>query len=831
MDVGAIKQKIAEDKAKSTSSYRRYPVRFLFMEMNNNTQNEIEDLVKSADGELLELSDYIMKKDDGWMTKSRFIQIIKKHTSQTKDTYVVGFSELIRFFSKKEIESTVLSLFDIENNNIMDPKCAQRRIYLICFSMIDNVCKVLQNSFARKDLLNPFINDDFELSGEYREVCFVSNEYASNIKKNKITTSVEWIGLWRHAEILDFTVPIWCCSESLYEWHQKASPDNAFQIDVVKNTKDYLQKAYDFTVDFPYSESDAPYWDQLNLEYSEHGSGMSMPEMVSYTLKVDAKSTSAIAGKLFTTDSPYEKWLIKGFVNAYYQDSFLGKVLKVLKTNSKKEFLISVWQQGYWTSNSRYLEERIEIIKELNKYAGSIPPEKELRDVIYDGVSKAVSVEISLDGGQNDICVVELSEKAGCDKSEMINRLLSYYLQIFKPAFTGLSSTEKEFVINLYSNGVLDKAEIKVVYPALYMYLFGNAEKRIAGCDEWKFYLQAYRESKVINKDNGYLAQYYANGCANSTTLYGMYYALPRQETLVQQYADDAEIYVLDGVGAEYLPLLVELFKKNGYDVEFCDYAACHLPSITDINKDYLSAVSYKEWFRDFDSDVIHGEFYRTTTNLRKAFDILESKVKDMVQESCGKKIVITADHGATARARWTDTKKKYDFSGADHEGRCCKIAAKTDYEDTEDYIVYEDEIKPGTPYVISLNDQSLFNKPRYEDHGGATVEEMLVPVIVAVPHGTKSSIQYKVIDDKLEVSGLDKMISFAIIPDPEEEAHLIEADGTQHVLKKTGAVYSAKLKLGKEQDITVVVAEKEYKFHTKSRDKKNMEGDDGFDD
>lgn len=831
MDVGAIKRKIAEDKAKNTSSYRRYPVRFLFMEMNNNTQNEIEELVKNTDGELLELSDYIMKKDDGWMTKSRFIQIIKKHSSPTKDTYVVGFSELIRFFSKKEIESTVLSLFDIENSNIMDPKCAKRRIYFICFSMIDNVCKVLQNSFARIALLNPFINDDFELSGKYREVCFVSNEYASNIKKNKITTSVEWLGLWRHAEILDFSEPIWCCSESLYEWHQKASPDNAFQIDVVKNTKDYLQKAYDFTVDIPYSESDMQYWDQLNQEYSEHSSGMSMSEIVSSTLKIDTKSISAIAGKLFTTDIPYEKWLIKGFVNAYYQDSFLEKVLKVLKSNSKKEFLISIWQQGYWTSNSRYLEERIEIIKELNKYAGSIPPENELRDVIYDGVSKATSVKIPLEGVQNDICVVELSEKAGCDKSEMINRLRSYYLQIFKPAFTGLSSTEKEFVINLYSNAVLDKVEIKAVYPALYMYLFGTAEERIEGCDDWKFYLQAYRESKVNNKDNGYLAQYYANGCANSTTLYSMYYDLPRQETLVQKYADDADIYVLDGVGAEYLPLIVELFKWNEYDVEFCDYAACHLPSITDINKDYLSAVAYKEWFRDFDSDVIHGEFYRTAANLRKAFDILENKVKDMVQESCGKKIVITADHGATARARWTDTKKRYDFSGADHEGRCCKIATKTEYEDTEDYIIYEDEANPGTPYVISLNDQSLYNKPRYEDHGGATVEEVLVPVIVAVPHGMRSSINYKVIDDKLEVSGLDKMISFAIIPDPEEAVYVKEADGTQHVLKKTGAVYSAKLKLGKEQDVTVVVAEKEYKFRTKSRAKKNMEGDDGFDD
>ena len=129
MDVDEIKRKINEDKQRVSVSYRRYPVRFVFMELSNKTQDEIMDIVKSTDGELLELSDFIMKKDDGWMTKSRFIQIIKKHTSQTKDTYVVGFSELIRFFSRKEIESTVLSLFDIENQNIMDEQASKRRIY------------------------------------------------------------------------------------------------------------------------------------------------------------------------------------------------------------------------------------------------------------------------------------------------------------------------------------------------------------------------------------------------------------------------------------------------------------------------------------------------------------------------------------------------------------------------------------------------------------------------------------------------------------------------------------------------------------------------------
>ena len=79
MDMGEIRKKILEDKENVTISYRRYPVRFLFMEMSNDTQEEIEELVKSADGELLELSDYIMKKDDGWMTRNRFIQAIKEN--------------------------------------------------------------------------------------------------------------------------------------------------------------------------------------------------------------------------------------------------------------------------------------------------------------------------------------------------------------------------------------------------------------------------------------------------------------------------------------------------------------------------------------------------------------------------------------------------------------------------------------------------------------------------------------------------------------------------------------------------------------------------------
>ena len=830
MDVWAIKQKIIEDKAKSKSSYRRYPVRFLFMEMGNHTQEDIQELIKDGNGELLDLSDYLTNKDDGWMTKTKFISVVRENSAKNRDTYVLGFSELIRFYSRKDIESTVLSLFDIENSGVTEAEAGRRRIIFICFSMMDNVYNVLQSSFARRGLLDPFLNSDYELTVKNRKVCFVSNEFAKHITKNKITSSAEWLGLWRSSEVLDFEIPIWCCSESLYSWHHKDSPDNAFQIDVVHNAKEYLEKACDLSIDFPYSDSDSAYWNQLCAEYMEIPSGKGIDVLANNILGVDVKSISAIAGKWLLSDSQYEKWFIKCYVAAFYSDSFLARVFKLLKTNAKKEFLTAIWQQGYWLSSPAQLKERLSIIKELNKYADSKIPETEIQDVIRDGISKELCLNIPVNGYASEICLFELSNQYNQAVEEMQKRLFSYYSQIFKPAFTGLSNTEKEFVINLYANGVLGKDEIKSVYPSFYSYLFGLGEDKIDGKTAWKHYLEAYRASKVANADNPYLVQYYTSGCASSTNLYSMYYELQRQEALIAPYEGKADIYVLDGVGAEYIPLIVDLLSKHGYETEYCDYAACHLPSITDVNRAYLSSVEYKEWFLDFDQKVIHGDLYKPTTNLRKAFDILETKIKEIIQDAAGKKILISADHGATARAKWTETKKKYNFDGADHEGRCCKVTSKDDYAETADYIVYEDEGKPGNPYIISLNETSLYNRPKYENHGGATVEEMLVPVIVAGLRTGQKKTVYKVIDDKLEVTGLDKIIRFAIVPAP-EDAYVVEVDGTKHSLVAEGGMYSAELTSGKEQDVKIVVSGKEYKFHVSNKAKKRMMEDDGFDD
>ena len=65
-----------------------------------------------------------------------------------------------------------------------------------------------------------------------------------------------------------------------------------------------------------------------------------------------------------------------------------------------------------------------------------------------------------------------------------------------------MSKTEREFILSLYSNNVLNKDDIKDVYPSLFSYLYSEAEDSIEGKDAYKDYLRAYRESKVYNIDN-----------------------------------------------------------------------------------------------------------------------------------------------------------------------------------------------------------------------------------------------------------------------------------------------------------------------------------------
>ena len=141
---------------------------------------------------------------------------------------------------------------------------------------------------------------------------------------------------------------------------------------------------------------------------------------------------------------------------------------------------------------------------------------------------------------------------------------------------------------------------------------------------------------------------------------------------------------------------------------------------------------------------------------------------------------------------------------------------------------MYDDEF--GNEWVLALNQQSLNNNSKYAVHGGATLEEVLVPVIIA--HKGKTQLKtFSVCAMNLSVSGLHREVEFKINPLPSDEKVILKAkDGTniELIYREETKTWFGKLKRGIEQDIEVSVGGKNYKFRTIPPTKM---GDDLFDD
>lgn len=141
---------------------------------------------------------------------------------------------------------------------------------------------------------------------------------------------------------------------------------------------------------------------------------------------------------------------------------------------------------------------------------------------------------------------------------------------------------------------------------------------------------------------------------------------------------------------------------------------------------------------------------------------------------------------------------------------------------------MYQDDF--SREWVIALNSQSLCNNSIYAVHGGATPEEVIIPVIIA-QRGQIINRTFKVKADCLKVSGLQKQVAFKITPVPKDiPITLTAADGTNTALKydQELKVWVGELLRGIEQDIEIHIADKNYKFRTVPTTRM---GDDLFDD
>ncbi len=288
--------------------------------------------------------------------------------------------------------------------------------------------------------------------------------------------------------------------------------------------------------------------------------------------------------------------------------------------------------------------------------------------------------------------------------------------------------TEKQEIISWVSKyGMIP--EISKIYPALFYYL----KKYIFNCGELSTlltsYFDEYKQQKVFNKiEDSFLS------IVDELSKKREFHRLVSREATIEKFnIEDTYLLWVDALGVEYLSYITRIseLKNLSLDIKICK---AELPTLTSLNRGFYDnwKTDLKEKIDDLD-EVKHKAKggYNFTRNelpihLAEELEIIEKIVNQIATKLSSnkyKRILVVSDHGASRLAVLRKKEEKYETeTKGEHSGRCCK------YFDGYD-LPFAAE-KNG---YLCLADYGRFKGSRaanVEVHGGASLEEVVIPII-----------------------------------------------------------------------------------------------------
>ena len=301
---------------------------------------------------------------------------------------------------------------------------------------------------------------------------------------------------------------------------------------------------------------------------------------------------------------------------------------------------------------------------------------------------------------------------------------------------TDTSIQEKEQVINLINDFQYDKQSLmsilSLVYPALNSYL----QAYDYGYKELTEYFNEYKYCKITNTITEKLRELVDLYATNR-----IYYSLldRRSSIISKKNKENSKLYFVDALGVEYLNYIQELcYAKNmSFDV---DLAYCELPSITYMNKEFVNDFSNHVDVKNLDNLKHEGNGKYNYEQTKLPIHIIEEMniingILDNVENDLHdgiERIFLVSDHGASRLAVINETENKWEVKEkGQHSGRCCP---KSDFDDKPDFAVEDNNF-----WCIANYDRFKGGrKANVEVHGGATLEEVIVPIIEIRKAGDK---------------------------------------------------------------------------------------------
>lgn len=300
---------------------------------------------------------------------------------------------------------------------------------------------------------------------------------------------------------------------------------------------------------------------------------------------------------------------------------------------------------------------------------------------------------------------------------------------------TDQKAVERRELVRLFS--MLDKdtvvSRIQDAYPALhdYLSLYTFTDPKVS--DDFRKllteYLDSYKWQKVCNViDDDFVTT------VERLALVRPYGSLDSRHNVIKSIGEtETLLYWLDALGVEYLALIQALCRKQGLTLHV-HIARAELPTITTQNNDFY----YKEWHGDKApkderlDDIKHGEASKNYKPMEMPVYLADeiTIIEDIIEQTKTqlalynyKKVLLVSDHGASRLAVIKEQDEKYNAdTKGEHSGRCCK--------EFPDYDLPFASVENG---FIVLANYGRFKGSRaanVEVHGGASLEEVVVPII-----------------------------------------------------------------------------------------------------
>lgn len=335
---------------------------------------------------------------------------------------------------------------------------------------------------------------------------------------------------------------------------------------------------------------------------------------------------------------------------------------------------------------------------------------------------------------------------------------------------TDATMVERKQIISLLASNKYERNTIReilnTVYPDLAAYLSPCLFKEGQWLEE---YFEEYRFSKVTNCISDKLTE-----MAEKQAVDREYNLLPMRTIALSGLPKSGSyVYWIDAMGVEFLAFIREKCKEYGLIIK-TSVCCANLPTLTSFNKEFWTDFpdSQKSKVSELDDIKHHGkedyDYQKSPLpiHLSRELEIIDEvlrKAKQKLLSGEYKRVLILSDHGASRMPVIKENIINIDVnSRGTHYGRVCE------YTDSVAHVPYA--VKEGDWYILASYDRFKGGqKSSVEVHGGATPEEVLVPVIQlsVMPAGIKIRLMTPVVEYSFKQEPMMEIFSKTTLEQP----------------------------------------------------------------